>query len=60
LRRHAYPALVLCQSSGRFFGENNIYLALAMFIATFNISKALDPQGKEITPVIEEKTDFAA
>jgi hypothetical protein len=60
LRRHAYSALVLCQSSGRFFGENNIYLALAMFIATFNISKALDPQGKEITPVIEEKTDFAA
>lgn len=41
--------------SGKQFGESAVFLQIASILATFNISKALDAHGTEITPEIDYK-----
>lgn len=36
---------------GLHFAEASLFLAMASVLSTFNISKALDQQGREITPL---------
>jgi hypothetical protein len=38
---------------GRFFADNNVYLAISSILAVFSISKAVDEKGAEIEPVLE-------
>jgi hypothetical protein len=38
---------------GRFFADNNVYLAISSILTAFNISKAVDEKGAEIEPVLE-------
>lgn len=38
---------------GRFMAENSLYAAMVKILAVFNISKALDANGREITPKLE-------
>ncbi|KZS88716.1 cytochrome P450 [Sistotremastrum niveocremeum HHB9708] len=40
---------------GKQFGESAVFLQIASILATFNISKALDAHGTEITPEIDYK-----
>lgn len=41
---------------GAHFAEVSLFLNIASILATFNITKALDPDGKEIKPAIEWTT----
>jgi cytochrome P450 len=41
---------------GRFLGESTVFLAIVTILATMNIEKPLDPNGKEIAPVLEYTT----
>lgn len=36
---------------GQYFADQQIWLAVASLITTFNVKKAMDEFGKEITPV---------
>jgi len=38
---------------GRYLALNSAWIAIASLLATFNLTKAIDEQGKEIEPVID-------
>jgi hypothetical protein len=38
---------------GLFLADNSVFLAIATMLYAFNISKAKDQQGAEITPAVE-------
>ncbi|KAK7447720.1 hypothetical protein VKT23_013976 [Stygiomarasmius scandens] len=38
---------------GRYFGLNSAWLAIASLIATYNLKKGVDQNGKEIEPVVD-------
>ncbi|KAK7472001.1 hypothetical protein VKT23_000108 [Stygiomarasmius scandens] len=46
------------QCPGRFFALDNAWLAIACLLATFNITKALDQDGREMEQNIEYTKDF--
>jgi hypothetical protein len=45
--------LLFIFTKGRLMADNNVFLMCAMAIATLNISKAVGPDGNEITPMLE-------
>jgi len=58
-RINSFDTHVHCsQCPGRFFALDNAWLAIACLLATFNITKALDQDGKEIETNIEYTKDF--
>ena len=44
---------------GRFLAEASLYIAIATFLSTFEISKAVGDDGKEIVPKIEVAVGIA-
>ena len=43
---------------GMFFGESSIWLVIVNVLASFDISKAKDAAGKDITPKVEFCSGF--
>jgi hypothetical protein len=41
------------QRLGRIFADQNLFLTLAVFLATLSISKEVDSQGNEVTPPLK-------
>jgi hypothetical protein len=56
---HACP--ILCRvCPGRFVGENSVWLAIASFLAAFNLEPATDATGAPIDPKLEVLPGFAS
>jgi len=48
------------QCPGKAFADANVYLVLANIIATMDISKAVDENGKAIEPTYEHRSNFVS
>ncbi len=52
--RHASALITTCRiCPGRFFAMDSLWISVASILATFNIEKAKDEQGRDIEPGIQ-------